>query len=46
MPGIADAPMDEHGRKDPPGAPNEAATSLGFLDYPLTTLAWKTDNLQ
>ena len=50
MPVIADAPMDAPGRKDPPGAADGAANgavpSLGFLDDPLTTLAWMTDTLQ
>ncbi len=32
---------DEHCRPQPPLDGDEAATLLGFLDYPRATLAWK-----
>jgi hypothetical protein len=38
-------PRDDHGRADPPGAADEVATLLGFLDYQRATFAWKTAGL-
>jgi uncharacterized damage-inducible protein DinB len=37
--------MDEHGRPEPPGAADETATLLGFLDYQRATLEWKCSEL-
>jgi uncharacterized damage-inducible protein DinB len=37
--------VDEHGRPEPPGAGDETATLLGFLDYHRATLAWKCTGL-
>ena len=37
--------LDDHGRPEPPGAADEAATVLGFLEYQRATLAWKTSGL-
>lgn len=37
--------VDEHGRREPPVAGDEAATLLGFLDYQRATLAWKVRGL-
>ena len=36
---------DEHGRREPPIAGDEAATILGFLDYQRATLRWKCAGL-
>jgi uncharacterized damage-inducible protein DinB len=37
--------VDEHGRPSPPGAADEAATLLGFLEYQRATLDWKCAGL-
>jgi uncharacterized damage-inducible protein DinB len=37
--------VDDHGRREPPLAGDEAATLLGFLDYQRATLAWKCEGL-
>jgi hypothetical protein len=37
--------VDEHGRREPPVAGDEAATLLGFLDYQRATLRWKCSGL-
>jgi uncharacterized damage-inducible protein DinB len=37
--------LDEHGRPEPLPAADEAATTLGFLDYQRSTLAWKCAGL-
>jgi uncharacterized damage-inducible protein DinB len=36
---------DEHGRREPDPAADEATTLLGFLDYHRETFAWKTRGL-
>ena len=40
-----DAPVDDHGRPEPPHEAGEAATLLGFLDYQRATLEWKCRGL-
>ena len=37
--------LDEQGRPQPPGAADETATLLGFLEYERATLAWKCSGL-
>src|SRR5438105_440497 len=37
--------VDDHGRPEPPIAPDETATRLGFLDYHPATLARKCGGL-
>jgi uncharacterized damage-inducible protein DinB len=37
--------IDEQGRPQPPSAGDEAATTLGFLDFQRATFAWKTAGL-